>query len=203
MNIILLCSDAPAVGKSTTAKALLQEIPRSSLQPFALPIKQIAYDLYLSVMTHFGIDPEMSFEEFRQTRKEDLLDHVFKTSPRDVYCTLSLYLSSITSDTVWGDLAAVRIKNLGDDIETVIIDDWRRPIEMEVLRSVGSFNLIPVFLKKEGVVPYVGTEATEAFEGNIKPEDCLLTFTFKEDWSNSQELITILKSYIEEISSHG
>lgn len=195
MNIILLASSAPQVGKSTFADTLLATIPHSVKYSFAYPIKEITYNLYKDVMHKFGKEPEVSFLEYTQTKKEVSLTDTFKTTPRHQYCDASLFLSSLTTDTVWGDLARHTISNLDIGAKTIIIDDWRRNIEYECLAS--HFNCKTIYLDKVGVETYKGTAATESFEGQIDREQCDLQFVFNEDWSNTEDLLNQVKGLLE------
>lgn len=196
MNIILLASSAPQVGKSTFADTLLHTIPNSVKYSFAYPIKEITYNLYKDVMNKFGKEPEMSFLEYSQTKKEQTLSDVFKTTPRHQYCDASLFLSSLTTDTVWGDLARYNISTLDIGASTVVIDDWRRNIEYECLAS--HFNCTTIYLDKVDVEVYKGTAATESFEGQIDRNDCDLQFVFNEDWSNTEDLLQQVKGLLKD-----
>lgn len=194
MNIILLASSAPQVGKSTFADTLLRTIPQSVKYSFAYPIKEITYNLYKDVMSKFGKEPEVSFLEYSQTKKEVSLTDTFKTTPRHQYCDASLFLSSLTTDTVWGDLARYNISTLDIGANTVIIDDWRREIEHDCLSS--HFNCKTIYLDKVDVESYKGTAATESFEGQIDRDKCDLQFVFNEDWSNTQDLLEQVKGLL-------
>lgn len=195
MNIILLASSAPQVGKSTFADTLLKTIPNSVKYSFAYPIKEITYNLYSDVMSKFGKQPEVSFLEYSQTKKELPLTDVFKTTPRHQYCDGSLFLTSLATDTVWGDLARHNINTLDIGAETVIIDDWRRATELDCLTPY--FNCKTIYLDKVDVIPYKGTTATESFEGQINRDECDLQFVFNEDWSNTEDLINKVKGLLE------
>ena len=81
-------------------------------------------------------------------------------------------------------------------INTVIIDDWRRLLELRTLVEEDKFNCITVYLDKDGIEVYEGTAATESFEGQISKEDCSLFFKFNNDWSNSNEIVNILKETV-------
>lgn len=200
MHIILLASSQPRVGKSTLTKILLKEIPHSAPLSFAVPIKEICYNLHADIMSHFGKDPEYSLEEYKQTKKDVNMEDIFTTSPRHQYCEGSNFISSLTSDSIWGQLASYNVSKLKDEgITTVIIDDWRRVLELNELSKNGDFKITTVYLDKEGVEAYVGSASTESFEGQINPLDCLINFTFKEDWSNTAEVVDLLKNYVKEV----
>lgn len=203
MNVILLASSAPQVGKSSLARTLVQMLEGCRTMAFAYPIKEISYNLYKDVMQQFDKDVEVSFQDYCQGKKEIPLTDIFSSTPRHQYCDISLLLSNLTSDTIWGDLAAYRLFRFSAlDVNTVIIDDWRRPVELQVLQQNKDLNIITIYLDKEDVVQYKGTEATEAFEGKISKEDCDISFTYAKDWSNSQELLDLIINYVEH-STHG
>ena len=125
------------------------------------------------------------------------MEGVFSTSPRHQYCEGSNFISSLTSDEIWGKLAVHNIKKLAETgINTIIIDDWRRLLELRTLVEESQFNCITVYLDKDGIEVYEGTAATESFEGQITKEDCSLFFKFNSDWSNSDEIVNILKETV-------
>lgn len=200
MNIILLASSQPRVGKSTLTKALLSVVPDSTPLSFAVPIKEICYNLYVDIMSHFGKDPEFSLEEYKQTKKDINLSDIFSTSPRHQYCEGSNFITSLSSDGIWGQLADYNIQQAkAAGYTTVIIDDWRRDLELNELKnSSENYNIITVYLDKDDVEVYKGSAATESFEGQINADNCLLNFTFTTDWSNSDEVVEVLKNYIKE-----
>lgn len=197
LNVILLASTQPRVGKSTLTKALLKEIPNSASLSFAVPIKHICYNLYKDILSNFDQNPEYTLEDYKQLKKDVPMEGVFNTSPRHQYCEGSNFISSLTSDEIWGKLAVHNIKKLAETgINTVIIDDWRRLLELRTLVEENDFNCITVYLDKDGIEVYEGTAATESFEGQISKEDCSLFFKFNNDWSNSNEIVNILKETV-------
>lgn len=201
MNIILLASSQPRVGKSYLTRLLLSELDKSIQQSFAVPIKHICYELYENIMSHFGKKPEYTYYEYAQGKKDQPLNDLFTTSPRHQYCEGSEFISSLTSPKIWGQLAAVNIlKKEAEGFSTVIFDDWRRLIESEELEKNPNFKVIKVYLDKEGIEQYSGTAATESFEGQLSKDDCDISFMYDSEWSNTNELVQYLKNYIQEIS---
>lgn len=197
MNVILLASTQPRVGKSTLTKSLLQELPNSAPLSFAVPIKNICFNLYKDVLSNFDQTPDYTLEDYKQNKKDIPMDGLFSTSPRHQYCEGSNFISSLTSEKIWGQLAVHNIKKMGQSgIETVIIDDWRRILELNVLEAESSFKCTTVYLDKEGIESYQGTAATESFEGQISKEDCSIFFKFNNDWSNTDEIVNILKETV-------
>ena len=197
MNVILLASAQPRVGKSTLTKKLLQNIPQSAPLSFALPIKEICYNLHSDIVSRFGQAPTFTFDEYIQTKKDVAMEGIFTTSPRHQYCEGSEFISKLTSANIWGDLALYRLTEMSKNyINTAIIDDWRRMIELNILKTNKDLNCVTVYLDKDGIEEYKGTEATESFEGQIKPEDCDYTFKFKSDWSNEDEIINLLQEAV-------
>lgn len=200
MIVILLASSQPRVGKSTLTKALLGVIPKSAPLSFAVPIKEICYNLYLDVMSRLDLDPEYSLLEYKQLKKDQPMSNIFSVSPRHQYCEGSNFITGLTSDLIWGKVATTNIKKASEyGHEVVIIDDWRRTLESDELATDPNNHIIKVYLDKDGVEVYQDSAITESFEGQLSPDNCDLSFKFTADWSNTEEIISILSSLVASI----
>lgn len=185
-KVILLSSNQPGVGKSTLANQLVSEHGFTKLS-FAYPIKELSYSLYIQTMALLGKQPEVTLEEYVQTKKDVPLQDVFSTNPRTQYCDVSLVLTDLSKETLWGEVMLNSLKTVKTPI---IIDDWRRDLESDVILETGLYDVIKIFLSKEGMDVYEGNESTQSFEGLIDPASCI-NFEFKEDWSNTPDIINI------------
>ncbi len=161
---------------------------------FALPIKQVCYSLYLEMMTLLGVSPEVTYQEYIQDKKDIPLNNVFRTTPRHQYCEGSAFITSLSVPEVWGLVALNSIRQAeAEGIEYIIIDDWRRELEKDVIAQHPDINIVTLYLDKEDRPEAVNTTAaTASFEGLIDPDKCDVQFTFEKDWSNAQDIENIL-----------
>lgn len=195
INVILVASSKPRVGKSELSYTLEKTLPNAKRLAFAEPIKEIFYNLYSDVLSRFNYPRDYSILDYKQIKKDRVMsDNIFFTSPRDQYCKGSIFLAELTSPDIWGKLAVVNVNNASEEgYKTVIFDDWRRNIEKESLTGCENLNIITVYLDKPDVPEHVGTEATAQFEGKINPTACDIFFEFNEDWSNQDQLLEMIK----------
>lgn len=82
-----------------------------------------------------------------------------------------------------------------DQSYTIVIDDWRRLIESNYFESTGDFNVIKIFLEKDGL-KVKPSKGSSQYEGNITPEDCNITFKYDKTYSNFEEIIGLIQNAI-------
>lgn len=192
-NVILLSSDGQKLGKTELAKTLVKEGICCARDSFAIYIKKLSLDL------HKGVSyDKYNSEEFYQTVKDKKVLNGF--TPRDLFCDLSELVQKFYGEEVWAqhlhDLLEHDSNKDTDKPYCVVIDDWRRLIESNYFEEKQKFNLIKVYLQKEGYSAKKLKGSSGNYEGKISPSDCDIVFKFKEDYSNTPELIDAIKSFI-------
>lgn len=193
-NIILVYSPCQATGKSYLSKELVTRKIVNNVDSFAVYIKKLSHDLHqaVSYLT-------LSKEEFYQTKKDEKL--LNGKSPRDLVCSLSDMVQEYYGTEVWGQVVYDEVfqyvtKNVKEDeTYTLIIDDWRRKVESDYLEKQGTFNVIKVYLEKEGLKSKA-SKGSSHYEGQITPEDCDIVFKYDKKYSNFEELIGLIKDVI-------
>lgn len=122
-------------------------------------------------------------------------------SARDLVCSVSDMLQDYYGLDIWGqalyeDIFAYVTKHVKpEESYNIVIDDWRRPLESEYLINKNTFNVIKVYLDKEGKKSKA-SKGSSHYEGQIKPEDCDIVFTYTKNYSNFDELIGLIQNAI-------
>ena len=84
---------------------------------------------------------------------------------------------------------------LDSDYDYFLVDDLRRPIELDYLKkTVGEENILTVYLTKSGKEEVQLSETSSNYEGQLDPSTFDIQFEFNSDWSNTNELIDLIKS---------
>lgn len=84
---------------------------------------------------------------------------------------------------------------LDSDYEYILVDDLRRPIELDYLKqSFGEENIVTVYLTKANKEEVKLSETSSNYEGQLDPSIFDIQFEFTSDWSNTNELIEQIKS---------
>lgn len=198
INIILLYSNRPSIGKTTFATKLKKELENTKLLSFASPIKKISYNFYIDVfksINSISVFP-IDFNSFKQDLKDiPLLSS--QLTPRDITVSISELVQDIYGPEIWAQLAYESCQTFNKIVNTeiFIFDDWRRPIENSYFETKEDINLIKVYIsKQERRIIERLSDTSESYEGLIKSDQCDIVFEFNEDWSNSKELIELIKN---------
>lgn len=178
---------------------------------FADPIRKITKSLYEIL---FNDNRSCTFEElYNQTYKNVPLSVIFgedrfkdypelkEKSIRNLVNDTSDQLQKITNENLWAGYArrdiifkSINQNNRANDC-IFIYDDLRRPLEYNYLKkNLDSevYNIITVYLDKEGNKSQVNT----TYEGQLTDFPFDIKFTFKEDYSNIDELFSKIKNLL-------
>ena len=103
-------------------------------------------------------------------------------------CDYSDLLQKYFGVTYWASQTTSFINDA--DLKVFVIDDLRRPIELDYLRKqFGAENVITVYLTKEDAVKPLLNGTSLAYEGLLDPNEFDIQFEFNSDWSNTTDLI--------------
>ena len=178
---------------------------------FADPIRKITKSLYYIL---FNDDRSYTFEGlYNQTYKNLPLSEVFgenkfkdypelkEKSIRDLVNDTSDQLQNVINENLWAGYARrdIVFKSINQNHEAndciFIYDDFRRPLEYNYLKkNLDSkvYNIITIYLDKEGNKSQVNT----SHEGQLTDFPFDIKFTFKEDYSNIDELFSKIKNLL-------
>lgn len=101
-------------------------------------------------------------------------------------------------ENIWAEHVHGYLKNIASKIETnsvFVIDDWRRLVESNYLENQGDFNIIKIYLEREGLKS-TPSKSSSHYEGQIKPEDCHIVFKYDKKYSNFEEIIGLIQNAI-------
>lgn len=191
-KIILLSSDSVGVGKTTTCNKIVEKLEKSERVAFAGFIREhLSFIFQLS-----GIDSKY-FEEPLYSKiknKATLVDEGYEPIVlRDLICDYSDLIQKHFGKTYWATSMYDYVLDSNSDY--ILVDDLRRPIELEYLKhNYGEENILTVFLTKENKESVQLSETSSNYEGQLDPSSFDINFTFNSDWSNTDELISIIKS---------
>lgn len=178
---------------------------------FADPIRKITKSLYDIL---FNGEQSRTFEElYNQTYKNLPLAEIFSEDKFKDYPELkeksirflvnetSDQLQNIINENLWAGYArrdivfkTINQNNTNNDC-ILIYDDFRRPLEYNYLKKnldPKIYNIITVYLDKEGNKSQVNT----SHEGQLIDFPFDIKFTFKEDYSNIDELFSEIKNLL-------
>ena len=178
---------------------------------FADPIRKITKSLYDIL---FNGEQSCTFEElYNQTYKNSPLSEIFsedkfkdypelkEKSIRSLVNETSDQLQNIINENLWAGYARRDIvfktinQNNTNNHCILIYDDFRRPLEYNYLKKnldPKIYNIITVYLDKEGNKSQVNT----SHEGQLTDFPFDIKFTFKEDYSNTDELFSKIKNLL-------
>lgn len=209
-TIILLASNGNNIGKSTTAKLFKEYLDKytyanTHVLSFAEPIRKQVELLY-STCINTSSD-SLSFRSlYTQEDKNTKLGDVFfkndlafasklrEMTPRLLVNEYSDLVQEFISPQVWANAAYLSIldkvnNNKPYSCNVFIFDDFRREIEYDYLKEqLPSFNIITIYLDKEGIKNQVST----SYEGQLKDFNFTYTFTFTEDYKNFDDLVDLV-----------
>ena len=190
INLILIASNGQGVGKSYLANDLVTKGIAKDRDSFAYYIKKLCFDLHKNLSYE-----QYSKQEFFQDKKDKKV--LNNKTPREFFCDFSDLIQKYYTDQIWADIVhQVLTKNAEkEENYTVVIDDWRRHNESDYLINTNAYKILKVFLNKE-TSQKLQSKTASKFEGQIKPEDCDIVFTLKDDYSNYQEIIEGIKNHV-------
>lgn len=198
--VVAFAASAPKVGKTTTTEKLKEALEKEGLVVEVHTIAVLIRSCLATLATVLNIDSSRFFDEY--DKKDEVIAFgnepvPFKT--RDLLCDFSVLMQKYYGKGIWGASAADDIEEYEADV--VFIDDLRRPDELEVLRQRFGEKLITIYLDKEDVDSVETnqqlSEAAQKFESKLSKEDLDHTFTFTSDWSNTSDLLALIKSKID------
>lgn len=198
-KIIAFTSSAPKIGKTTTVEKLMDVFENEGYITEKHTIAEMIRVCLSVIAGLLEIDSSRFFDNYHEkdiskTYGNELVP--FKT--RDLLCDFSIMMQKYYGTEVWGKTAANFL--LQSDANVIFIDDLRRKDELSILKETFGDDLIVISLDKIDVdSASVQTELSEAarqFESKISRENVDHFFTFNEDWSNTPELITLVRSLI-------
>lgn len=183
--IILIYSPSPSTGKTTFTEYFVNSAKHGNYlhESFAGNIKERAYNAFRDDLEYITGE-SLNYQEFCQEYKDVKIDKINLT-PRELVISYSEMAKKIFGRDVW-------VKLLKRDLElyefdVCVIDDWRLPEDYNYLQSP-NYKIIKVYLDKEDLADNKLSFLANTYEGKISPDLCDYHFTFKNDWSNHQEI---------------
>lgn len=188
-KIILIASSYAGVGKSVFSNALVEAIGEDTALKLAFMDDLRGQLAYLFSMSN--ISPEAFFPENYNKTKNVAHRYSEQYEPfvlRELICDYSDLLQKYFGVTYWASQTTSFINDA--DSKVFVIDDLRRPIELDYLRKqFGAENVITVYLTKEDAVKPLLNGTSLAYEGLLDPNEFDIQFEFNSDWSNTTDLI--------------
>ena len=191
-KLILLSSNTVGIGKTTTCNKIMEVLPNSKRVAFAGFIReQLSFIFQLS-----GIDPKFFEEPHYSKCKNKPTVFSLDYEPivlRDLICDYSDLIQKHFGANYWATSMMDYV--LDSDYEYILVDDLRRPIELDYLKqSFGEENIVTVYLTKANKEEVKLSETSSNYEGQLDPSIFDIQFEFTSDWSNTNELIEQIKS---------
>lgn len=194
MKIILLASKGAGVGKTTTAREIAKKNPNTLVLGIAEAMR-----FHLNLIAK-ELEPSFDFfTAYTQSKNKPLSSetNVFK----DVVLRDWLNVYSNAMQVTFGKTfpvvswkARVDVLCKEQDVQCIVIDDWRRTVESNwIVETFGKDNVLTVYLSKPDVIQPVFNTISQALEGQIDPEECDIVFDFEPEWSNLNQLVEMLK----------
>jgi hypothetical protein len=188
-KVILIASDYAGVGKSYFSQTLVDQIGEDRA------VKMAFMDELRGQLAHLfsvsDIDPSAFFPQNYNKTKNVSHTYSDKYPPfvlRELICDYSDLLQIYFGETYWASLTEDFINNT--DEEVYVIDDLRRPIELEYMKKhFGEENVITVYLTRQGAVKPTLSATALGYEGKLDPNEFDIQFEFTSDWSNTNDLI--------------
>lgn len=112
---------------------------------------------------------------------------------RDLLCDYSDLIQKHFGENYWATSMLDYV--LDSDYDYFLVDDLRRPIELNYLKQTfGEENILTVYLTKVDKEVVKLSETSSNYEGQLDPSIFDIQFEFNSDWSNTNELIEQIKS---------
>lgn len=191
-KIILLSSNTVGVGKTTTCNKIVEQLPNSKRVAFAGFIR----DQLSLIFQVSGIDPKYLKEPLYSKVKNKPTEVDSEYNPiviRDLLCDYSDLIQKHFGENYWATSMLDYV--LDSDYDYFLVDDLRRPIELNYLKQTfGEENILTVYLTKVDKEVVKLSETSSNYEGQLDPSIFDIQFEFNSDWSNTNELIEQIKS---------
>lgn len=198
-KIIAFTSTAPRIGKTTTVNNLISTFEDAGFEVETLTIAERIRACLALVASMMDTDATRFFENYHEkdiSKTYGNEANPFKT--RDLLCDFSIMIQKYYGVEIWGKTAVNTLNESTADL--IFIDDLRRKDELTVLKEAFGENLVVIELDKEDVdevqVKKDLSEAALAFESKLGSEDVDHKFTFNSDWSNTPDLVKLIKTLI-------
>ena len=199
-KIILFSSNNIGVGKTTTSVQLHDSLISENLEVQKTSFMDETREQLASIFYGLNLNPDNWTNPFYNKNKN--IPTIFepyeqKVVMRNLLCEYSDLLQNHFGKDVWAKCIGNFIECVNSDY--IIIDDLRRPIELNYLiDKFGKENVITIYLTKEDVLDFKNqtsslNESSNSYEGQLNPEEFDIQFTFTPNWSNSKDLINIIK----------
>ena len=198
-KIIAFSSTAPSIGKTTLVNTLIDQLTEEGYSVDSLTIAERIRSCLVLLANVIDKDSSRFFENyFEKDISKTYGNETIPFKTRDLLCEFSLLVQKYYGIDVWGKAAANTL--LESDANIIFIDDLRREDEFQVLKETFKQDLIVISLDKEDVdnnfVKSQLSDAAKAFEAKLNSDHFDYSFTFNSDWSNTPELIKLVKSLI-------
>lgn len=119
----------------------------------------------------------------------------FKGTLRDFITSKTLnYKSSIGDETVFTKQTKTYIENTVNNF--IVIDDFRLPYEYELLNTLKDINILTLKISKPSSETENLSDSSKAFENQLKDFKFNIDFQYTEDYSNTQELLDLIRDMI-------
>ncbi len=191
-KIILFSSNTVGIGKTTTSNKLVEALDSTVKISFMDATRQQLFHIFnqMGLDGNYWREPLYSKNKnIKQNFNSDYEEFVQRT----LLCDYSDLLQAHFGKDCWAKATANKI----DDTEAkyVVIDDLRRPIELDYfIKKYGKENILTVYLTKENSEDVVLSASSSSYEGLLDPSTFDIQFKFTSDWNNTNELITTIKS---------
>lgn len=199
-KIIAFSATNPGVGKSTTTDLLLDSLEADGYSVDVFTIADIIKTTLKFISKIINKDEGRFYENYSE--KDVLKTFGSETVPfktRDLLCDFSLLVQKYYGKNIWGNLAIESLSST-EDLDVIVIDDLRRKDELDVLKEYFKDDLFVISLSKEDLTSTEVidnlSEAAKSFEGGLESSDFDYEFTFKKDWSNTEDLISYIKENV-------
>lgn len=194
-KIILLSSNTVGVGKTTTSNKIVEQLPNAKRVAFAGFIR----DQLSLIFQMSGIDPDYLKDPLysKVKNKPTVLSADYNPIViRDLLCDYSDLIQKHFGENYWA--TSMLDYALDSDYDYILVDDLRRPIELDYLKqTVGEENILTVYLTKSDKEVVKLSETSSNYEGQLDSSIFDIQFEFNSDWSNTNELIDLIKSKLD------
>lgn len=191
-KIILFSSNTVGIGKTTTSKKLIEALDESVKVSFMDVTRQQLYHIFnqMGLDGNYWREPLYSKNKnIKQNFNSDYEEFVQRT----LLCDYSDLLQTHFGKDCWAKATANKVDQT--EAKYVVIDDLRRPIELDYfIKKYGKENILTVYLTKENSEDVVLSTSSSSYEGQLDPSIFDIQFKFTSDWNNTDQLITKIKS---------
>lgn len=199
MKYILLSSEGNGVGKTYSSDLIAKELRSNGkkvlVASFADSIRTQLESVFKSL--HADINPFIHKDLYNQVKNKEYnyKSEYNNVKLRDLICDYSDVIQKHFGDKVWGLQLYYNYKNF--DVDYLIVDDFRRLSEFSGLASkVDSKDIFTIFLKKEDYKYESFNSSSDNYERQLDSSSFDLELSYKNDYSNTNEIIDTIVSYV-------